>query len=268
VLSPKTRGAWNLHVLTADDPLDHFVLFSSVAALLEDPGQGAYAAANAFLDGLAHQRRAAGRPALAIDWGPWAQVGMAAHLGARMEARGFAMIPLDAGVAALLDLMGGTLAQVAVLPRPRRTMPRGPVDGAVMSSEPNMTMRLTSAGEAERPALLADLVAEHLAQVLGLREGQALDRAAAFSDVGMDSLMLIELRNRLQRVLQLNLSSTIAFDYPTVERLSAYLDRRLAPAEDTAQGDAKIAPEGQPGVEDLRAQLDRELEMISTRGEG
>src|SRR5215469_16693916 len=93
VMAPKVQGAWNLHTLTKDMPLDFFVLFSSVASMLGSPGQGSYAAANAFLDALSHQRRALGLPSLTINWGPWSAVGMAAQPG---RSRRFASFGLDA----------------------------------------------------------------------------------------------------------------------------------------------------------------------------
>ncbi|WP_226594929.1 SDR family oxidoreductase, partial [Microseira wollei] len=120
VMAPKVAGAWNLHNLTANLPLDFFVGFSSVAALFGSAGQGNYAAANAFMDGLAHYRQAMGLPGLSINWGPWANVGMAASLESRSRDRiqtmGMAAIPVERGLVALEQLLNQSASQVGVMP--------------------------------------------------------------------------------------------------------------------------------------------------------
>ena len=119
VLAPKVAGAWNLHRHTADLPLDFFVLFSSAASVLPSPAQGTYAAANAFLDGLARYRRAQGLPAISVNWGPWDDIGMAAGLSERDQKRwarhGVAFISPDDGARAFEKLTASPLAQVAVV---------------------------------------------------------------------------------------------------------------------------------------------------------
>src|SRR5436853_7576184 len=118
-MAPKLAGAWNLHTLTRQQPLDYFVLFSSAASMIGSPGQANYAAANAFLDTLAHYRRACGLPAVSINWGPWAEVGLAAaqaNLGERMGYRGMGSMTPPQGLAALGRLLQREVAQAAVLP--------------------------------------------------------------------------------------------------------------------------------------------------------
>src|SRR6185369_2129145 len=108
VMAPKLAGAWNLHVLTREMSLDFFVLYSSAVSLLGPPGQGNYAAANAFLDALAHYRRTLGLPGLAIDWGAFAEVGMAAaqaNRGARMASRGIRNLTPEEGLQILALLL-------------------------------------------------------------------------------------------------------------------------------------------------------------------
>ena len=118
VMAPKVRGAWNLHNLTVNDRLDFFVMFSSIASLIGSPGQGNYAAANAFLDALAHHRSARGMPALSINWGPWSHVGGAnrADRGGRLAQIGFESITPAQGMNALAALLSGSAPQAAVMP--------------------------------------------------------------------------------------------------------------------------------------------------------
>ena len=120
VMAPKVRGAWNLHRLTLSSKLDFFVLFSAAATLIGSPGQSNYAAANAFMDGLAHHRKAMGLPALSIDWGAWAEAGMAARLSKkdaeRWTERGLRPIQLDEGMAKLGEMLFSSRAQIVAAP--------------------------------------------------------------------------------------------------------------------------------------------------------
>jgi hypothetical protein len=120
VFAPKVTGAWNLHEATLGRSLEHFVMFSSIAGVLGGPGQGSYAAANSFLDGLAHYRRSLGLPALSIDWGPWADGGMASEQDdahrRRLRTNGIGTIEPRQGLKALGELLQDRAAQAVVLP--------------------------------------------------------------------------------------------------------------------------------------------------------
>ncbi|WP_424097232.1 SDR family NAD(P)-dependent oxidoreductase [Moorena producens] len=120
VMAPKVAGTWYLHQLTLDLPLDFFVCFSSMASMLGSPGQGNYAAANGFMDALAHHRRGQGLPGLSINWGPWAAAGMAARLASghhnRMQSQGIVAIEPEQGMQALGSLLSGSQSQVGVFP--------------------------------------------------------------------------------------------------------------------------------------------------------
>ncbi|MBM7776561.1 acyl transferase domain-containing protein [Actinokineospora baliensis] len=213
VLAPKADAAWHLHELAGE--LDFFVAYSSVAALLDDGGQGNYAAANAFLDGLAARRRAEGRAGLSINWGPWAEIGMAARTE---RLAGQALIPPAEGTAAALTLLGAPLAQIAVM----RTTEQSTV-------EPQRAKL-----QLDTPAALLQHLTQHLTHLLGLPPGYRIDPDSAFTDLGMDSLMVVELRNRLQRDLNVPLSPTIAFDHPTPTALTTHLLPSLPPPPQTA----------------------------------
>jgi acyl transferase domain-containing protein len=235
VLAPKVAGTWNLHVATRDLPLDFFVLFSSVAGVLGTPGQGNYAAANVFMDALAHERRRDGLPALSIDWGPWADAGMAANVAAanreRWAARGFRLMGTGEALALFGRLLSSDAAQAVVLPRTGSGVIAADAGGDAASSAAaaaeSRTPYLLDALERARPnrrrGVLQAFVSSEARAVFGFDEAIPLDPRQGFRDLGMDSLTAVELRNRLQRSIGQVLPATIAFDHPTVDAMVRYL---------------------------------------------
>ncbi|GAA3371263.1 hypothetical protein GCM10017744_098300 [Streptomyces antimycoticus] len=251
VLRPKTDAALILHELTRDMDLAAFVVFSSAAGVFGNPGQANYAAANAFLDALAQQRRAAGLPATALAWGHWALSSeMTAHLTAadlRQHTRRFGMTALaeqtglalfDAGlrsaapalVAARLDLAGlrAHAATTPVVPLLHKLVPPGRrIVSRTATPHTDLVRRLESADPAEREQMLLDLVTRHAAQVLGHSSADGLAAARAFRDLGFDSLTSVELRNRLNVATGLRLPSTLLYDHPSPRALTRHLHTEL-----------------------------------------
>ncbi|MET9554113.1 type I polyketide synthase [Streptomyces sp. NPDC006645] len=244
VLRPKADAAWNLHELTKDSGLTAFVLFSSAAGVLGAPGQANYAAANAFLDALAQHRRAQGLPAQSLAWGQWAQdSGMAgvladpAHTGpnrggmpALTEVEGLALldaaptspnavlVPLKLDVAELRKAPGG----VADMLRGLVSTVRRAASAPESETDPRLAGYLRMP-EAERRAALLDLVVGNVVEVLGHGSKELIDADRAFKDLGFDSLTAVELRNRLSAATGAQLASTLVFDYPTANELTAHL---------------------------------------------
>ncbi|HET7695301.1 MAG TPA: SDR family NAD(P)-dependent oxidoreductase [Vicinamibacterales bacterium] len=267
VLAPKVAGGWNLHRHSETLALDFFVLFSSAASVLPSPAQGSYAAANGFLDALARYRRALGLPGLAINWGPWDEVGMAAGLSAREQQRwarhGVRFIPPDDGARAFVRALPARVPQLAVVAADWRKFaeerPRGiPLLADLVASAPAAPAApQAQAAAGSRPALIDELeraprnrrreavlahVREQVRQVLALEPGFTLEPHQGLRDVGMDSLMALELRNRLQRTTGKPLPATLTFDRPTVAALSAYIaDDVLGVAEESAEAPAAAA---------------------------
>ena len=237
-LAPKVDGAWNLHVATADDPLDHFVLFSSVAGVLGLAGQANYAAGNAFLDALAHERRGTGRPATAIAWGPWAEIGLAAsdaNRGDRLAARGLGGLGTAEALDALDRALDGDRPDVVVMrfdaARWRDAEPAAaPFLAVLLAADPvaptaGPALRERVGREpigSRRRAVLEDAVCTELAAVLKV-VADRIDRAQSLKAMGLDSLMALELRNRLEAETGLTLSATMAFNHPTVTALAEHL---------------------------------------------
>jgi acyl transferase domain-containing protein/NADP-dependent 3-hydroxy acid dehydrogenase YdfG len=249
VLRPKVDGAWHLHELTRGLGLSAFVLYSSASGLLGGVGQGNYAAANSFLDALAELRRDEGRPALSLAWGPWAQEdGMAGTLAdvdaQRLEKSGMRRLRPEEGLAlfdAALRSGAATIVPVALdlailrghvvplvlhglVPKTRRT---------AKISEEGLRSFVPQLGDLEPAAQqkeLLGLVRELAASVLGHNTPQAIDPDVGFTEIGFDSLTVVELRNRLSYATGLTLPATVLFDHPNPRDLSEHLRDRLAPA--------------------------------------
>ncbi len=225
VLRPKVMGGWLLHRLLEDAPLDFFILFSSAGSLLGQPGQGNYAAANAFLDALAHRRRAQGQPALSINWGAWAELGFAdtpggRRLATRLARLGIRSIAPEQALEVLERLLRQGSAQVVAVPvnwrQYRQFYPAGsesPLLSQLAREEADIPLQASHPGEkrdallaaepGERHQLLQSYLSEQVARVLGLSASK-LDVQQPLSNLGLDSLMAVELKNRIAVDLGVN----------------------------------------------------------------
>ncbi|WP_447041067.1 type I polyketide synthase [Streptomyces sp. DSM 118878] len=265
VLRAKVEGARLLHELTADLELDAFVLFSSFAGVVGGAGQGAYAAANAYLDALAVMRRGAGLAGTAVAWGPWAESGMAASGRAGERVRGGAVSAMAPALAvdalswavgqdeaslvvadvdwerlapSLAAAHGGTL--VSGIPEAHKHLATD--DGGTGTEAATFAGKLAGLSAAERHEAVLELVRGHAASVLGHSSADSIEPGRAFRDLGFDSLTAVELRNRLDLATGLRLPATLVFDYPTAAELADHLDAEAfgtaQPALDTAQPNA------------------------------
>ncbi len=253
VLRAKVDAAWNLHDLTRDLNVSAFVMFSSMAGLVGSSGQGNYAAANSFLDGLAAHRRAHGLPAISLGWGLWDQAsamtgGLDAADLARLGRDGILALSSDEAMelfdtALIVDepFMGPARIDLTALRAHASAVPamftdlvnapvRRQVDDslAAAKSKSALAHRLHGLPEPEQHAVLLDLVRSHIATVLGNTTVEAIDPDKAFQDLGFDSLTAVEMRNRLKTATGLALSPTLIFDYPTPSGLASYIRSELA----------------------------------------
>jgi acyl carrier protein/NAD(P)-dependent dehydrogenase (short-subunit alcohol dehydrogenase family) len=263
VMAPKVRGTWNLHLHTRALPLDFFVCYSSAASLVGSPGQANYAAGNACMDAIAHHRRALGLPASSINWGAWGEEGMAANpqMHARLAARGVTPIATSDGLALLSRLLREDDAErptvFGVMPVAWRTfLKQFPADvpsrfemlasaaseaedassapasseadssNAAASSASVLALRALTANDRRRR--LQQMLRDTLAAVLGFGASVELGPREKYFELGMDSLLSVEFRNRLQQTFAITLPATLAFDYPTIETLAEHIDALLA----------------------------------------
>ncbi|MEU7230545.1 type I polyketide synthase [Streptomyces chrestomyceticus] len=274
VLRPKADPAWWLHELTREANPALFVLFSSSAATFGAPGQGNYAAANAFLDAVAEHRAALGLPAASLAWGMWEQrTGVTAHVTdkdlARMARAGMLTLPteealrlfdvavasgrptlvpmrFDAGAVARSGSVPPLLRELA--PRGPRSAPGGGDAGASPTDGQELRRTLAAASPADRRRLLFDRVSRQVAVVLGYEE-LAGTGERELRDLGLDSLTAVELRNGLMAATGVRLPATVAFDHPSVAKLTDFLLTELEPDDDAAEA-AVLA-----GIDDLAGAL-------------
>ena len=266
VLWPKVLGAWHLHRATANRDLDLFVLFSSRVGVMGNPGQANHASANAFLDQLAGHRRALGLPGQAIAWGAWSEIGEAAEQKDRIErqrsALGGRWFTPQQGIRALDRLvrqdvttsvvmaMDWSVFEEAVDDRPaflEELLSSVTEDGADagVSSE-DLLSRLANASSEEREDLLVTFLQQELQAVLRLPSAPA--PTVGFFDLGMDSLMAVELRNRLNRAFsgQCKVSNTVVFDYPEIQALARHIGDELGEIDPEAAPQPRPSPAPQP----------------------
>ncbi|KJK55227.1 type I polyketide synthase, partial [Saccharothrix sp. ST-888] len=252
VLRPKVDAAVNLHELTRDLDLSAFVMFSSFAGTFGGPGQANYAAANAFLDALAEQRRAAGLPATTMAWGAWAEGGMAVDevVTERLRRGGVPALAPDLAVAAMqhaldrdetfsivVDILWDRFAPQYTAIRPstlfdevaeaRRAMADAAAEEAAQSDASSLQQQLAAASPGERSRLALDFVRAQVAVVLGYPGPDSVEPGRAFRELGFDSLTAVELRNLLAALTGLRLPATLVFDYPSATALAEHLSAEI-----------------------------------------
>lgn len=241
-VAAKIQGAWNLHCLTESDPVKLTVFFSSAAGILGSSGQGSYAAANTFLDSLAHYRASRGLATLSVDWGAWADTGMAARLAPehaeRLLRQGVHSLEAAAALGTLEQAIAEQRTQVAVLDIAwdRFIEQRLAKDRAIFAelyayqpespredkAEPIRTAVLNTPAQ-DRKAVLANHVRDCARRAMSLPDGASVPDDVPLQEVGLDSLMAIDMKNELAQSLDLPLSAGLLFNYPTVRELATYL---------------------------------------------
>lgn len=255
VLHPKVYGGAVLDRVAREHRPAFFVVFSSVTAVEERGGQGAYGAANAYLDGLVARRRADGLPGLSIAWGPWAGDGMAASL------TGLRKIDPDTGAAVLRRLLtAGTATPATVVVDPNRSpaAPRTAETRTAASPAAPVTV-----DRPRTPAAMTDYLAGVVRRLTGLPARVPLDDRTLFAEVGVDSLVLIEFRQRIQRDLSVSVPASTVFDHPSLGEMAGHLLALLAPPPSAAPAPGARRPPArdldEADAEDLRRILDEEL---------
>jgi NAD(P)-dependent dehydrogenase (short-subunit alcohol dehydrogenase family) len=285
VLRPKVVGTWILHQLTRGLNLDFFACFSSIASVWGSKGQAHYTAANHFLDVLAHHRRGLGLPAVTVNWGPWAGGGMASDEAQRWLGRmGVEALAPERALEAFGRLLNAGSAQAIVAnvdwsrfkelyeatgPRPlleqiNTQAAVGP--GAQALPRPKFLQQLEEALTADRQDLLSARIQSEVSRVLKFAPSQLPDLHQGFFDMGMDSLMAVELKNRLEIILGRSFPATLVFEHPTIDSLARYLiGQVLFPGSTVDARDPEIVEYPVPDLSELKNLPEGELEALINR---
>lgn len=289
VMAAKVRGAWLLHSLTLACELDFFVLFSAFAALIGPVGQGNYAAANSYLDALAHHRRSRGLAAVSVNWGPWAGAGMAAALSARdrerLESRGLHAMAIDHGFQILERILQLGVPQVtavsadwqryaadlsaervpALLQQIVGDRHASPPEATRVVANVDFASQLRSLPAMQRLPQIVALVERNAARALQLPPGKAIHPQRPLHDMGLDSLQSVELRNALAASIGKPLSATLLFDYPTIETLAQYLATQLLEVKPQAARTAPASAQRSQPIDGVSNLSDEEAEAALLR---
>jgi myxalamid-type polyketide synthase MxaB len=260
VLAPKVAGTWNLHRATLNQPLEHFVLFSSIAALLGSPGQGNYAAGNAFLDGVAQYRASRKLPVLSVNWGPWAESGMAARNAdeSRLTAMGMGLLPPGPAMQTLERLMESSAVNVGVMDVDWSKLGAtfvGPVPsflGELVSkqksetkSENKLRSDVLAAPADKRHGVLELYFRAQLARVMEL-DAEKIDTQQPLNSLGLDSLMVIELKNVIESSLEVTIPMSRFLEGPSLSQLAGYALEAMGDLTET--GSVSDSPTSEPTV--------------------
>jgi len=242
VMDPKVKGTWNIHVHTQDLPLDFFVCFSSIGSVLGSPGQGNYAAANSYLDAITHYRQRKGLPGLTVNWSPWGEVGMATGVDnqneQRWEAAGVKTISQQEGIEVWEQIQNSLQfpPQVSILPidwskffqqfptsmePPLLSRIAQEYQSSIIPQQEQISQKLKDVPAKRQKAVLITAIQEEVAAALGTNK--VPQPQTGFFEMGMDSLMSLEFRNRLQISVGKSLPSTLTFEYPNIEAIAEYL---------------------------------------------
>ena len=280
----KVEGAWNLHELTKNISLDFFVLFSSAASLVGNQGQANYSAANAFLDYLAQFRHAAGLPATSINWGPWADIGMLQSdpvAKVHLARLGFTPILPDQGFAAMMVAINSGKPQVGIIDWDWQTyLDQSPWiaslftklanqqlnKNVIQQSSTSVIENFAKLSKADQTLQIVLWVEESVRSTLGVAKEQKLEHDKSLTDLGLDSLLAVQLRNHLGKTIQLTLPVSLAFNYPTIADMIRFITDLLENALPKAnlEPDSHLKPNESPNsasqsAQDLLADLEKLL---------
>lgn len=242
VLAPKVRGGWNLHHACAGRHLDFFILFASLSGVVGPTSQASHAAANAYLDGLARWRRSQGVPAMSIDWGAWSDIGYASHnnIGDRLASRGVDSITSSEGFEVFKYLLAHPATQVVVAPirwdvfleqngdatfyeRWRSEQIKDGDTMEVQLEHSNWLEELRAAPAGAQRNRIRERIQLETKLVLGHDAASKIGDDDGFFDLGVDSLIAVELQDTLQSAFACSLPSTVLFKYPNIGTLTDYI---------------------------------------------